>query len=188
MDIKIMKEALKCYAQHESCPMDDMDKVLEAIGECQATIDRIKEDGDDFKEAYNIHTIPSIVLTDFLNLTTYDVYGKVAKQHGGKGSFDRYMYKVRDIGLGFNMLTAAQVMCGYDLLSDLWHDNEESGDNNPDGTFKREDDKFSIGRNLLRRVIRRLDDKLTVDREYMEADDVEALLEEINSLKELAKR
>ena len=138
MDIKILKDALKCYAQHESCPMDDMDKVLDAIGECQATIDRIVADGyyDDVMCA--VHTIPAIVLTDFLNMTTYDVYGKLAKQHGGECSFDRYMHEVQNIGLGFCQMTAAQVMCGYDFLSDLWHDNESYGANNPDGTFKRD--------------------------------------------------
>lgn len=136
MDIRILKEALKCYAQSADCPAKDRDKVLEAIGECQATIDRvIAEDVDDF--TFIVSTIPVMTLSDFLNLTTYNIYGKLAKRHGGRAPFHHYVHAVERDSLMINMLTAAQLQVGYDFIADLWSDNEANGEHNPDGTFKR---------------------------------------------------
>jgi hypothetical protein len=188
MELKLMKEALKHYALSADCSAADRDKVLEMVGECQATIDRMKADDWITKDGCLVQVIPSIVLTDFLNLTTYDDYGKLARQHGGECRFEYYMRKVQDIGLGFSMLTADQVMCGYDYLSDLWHDNEESGEHNPDGTLKRISDNQAIDKDLLQRVIKRLQDKVTIDQEYMEKDDLRQLLNDIDELKQAVQK
>ena len=136
MDIRIMKEALKNYAQSADCPAKDRGKVLEAIGECQATIDQILACGDYDDIMYDVCTISSITVTDFLNLTTYDIYGKLAKTHGGRCQLSHYIHAIRR-DLFLETLTAAQLELGCNFLADLWSDNEASGEHNPDGTFKR---------------------------------------------------
>lgn len=136
MDIRILKEALKHYSQSADCPAKDRNHVLDAVGECQATIDQILAVGDYDDIMYDVCTIASITVTDFLNLTSYDIYGKLAKKHGGRCPLSYYIHAMRR-DMFLDTLTAAQLELGYNFLADLWQDNEASGEHNPDGTFKR---------------------------------------------------
>lgn len=189
MDIRILKEALKHYVQSADCPTENRDKVLEAIGECQATIDRLisNEDPDDF--GFTVRTIPFLVLSDFLNILTYDIYGKRAKAHGTKFPFSYYAHDVYKAFFNTDLLTAEQLLDGYEVIADLWQDNEANGEHNSDGTFNKSTghDK-AIDKDLLQRVIKRLQDKVTIDQEYMEKDDLRQLLNDIDELKQAAQK
>lgn len=132
MKITTLQKALDYYLQSAECHEEkEVYNTLSAIKELAATKDRLQDD-DLWKGS--VQVISSSQLTDFLNLTTYDIYGKLARTHNGKPPFEYYAHNCRQNLI--EDLTNDQLMFGYDFLSDLWQANEETGDNNEDGTFK----------------------------------------------------
>lgn len=135
MKIELIKKALRNYAASAECPNNERNDVFEALDEIAETVERY-----DYMEMWkgDALLIPLPAVIDILNETTYDDYGKLARIHSGIAPFEYYAHKVRKEHCdGFGMLTDRQLRCGYDLLSDLWDDNDKNGSNNDDGTFKK---------------------------------------------------
>ena len=135
MKIELIKKALRNYAASAECPNNERNDVFEALDEIAETVERYV----DMKlwEGKAL-LIPLPALIDILNETTYDDYGKLARIHKGDAPFEYYAHAVREKHCdGFRMLTNDQLECGYALLHDLWIDNDDNGDHNADGTFKR---------------------------------------------------
>lgn len=135
MKIELIKKALRNYVISAECSNDERDDVFDALDEIAETVERY--DGIElWKGDALIVPLPTII--DILNEMTYDDYGKLAKIHNGVAPFEYYAHVVRDEHCdGMAMLTDRQLRCGYDLLSDLWDDNDKDGSNNDDGTFKK---------------------------------------------------
>lgn len=87
---------------------------------------------------------------DLMNIATYDIYGKLARDNCPVGSINEHVVlKPLDDFVKFDDYKAAvkqQIDCihgsiievGYDIVSDLWFDNEKLGDHNDDGTFRHD--------------------------------------------------
>lgn len=87
---------------------------------------------------------------DLMNIATYDIYGKLARDNCPVGSINEHVVlKSTDDYVKFDDYKAAvkqQIDCihgsiievGYDIVSDLWFDNEKLGDHNDDGTFRHD--------------------------------------------------
>lgn len=134
MKIEIIKRALRYYATSAECSNDERNDVFDALDEIAETIERY-EDITMWKNDSVMIPLPTII--GLLNELTYDDYGTLAKTHHGEVPFDYYTNKVRSTHDDHvAMLTDRQLRCGYDLISDLWSDNEEYGSNNDDGTIK----------------------------------------------------
>lgn len=136
MKIEIIRKALRCYAASAECSNDERTDVFDALEALAQTEDRY-DDRDLWKDA--IEFIPLPTLIDILNELTYDDYGRRARVHKNDMRFELYAHDVREkhmFGVGY--LTDSQLRAGYGLIDDLWHDNEQFGAHNEDGSFKHE--------------------------------------------------
>lgn len=128
MKLGTLKKALEHYLYTADC---DKEEVVEALTECA----QLEERFDDYEALEGNSCILSInSVLQLLNLTTYDIYGKM-KKAGRCTSLNHYAHEVR-LKLGLDM-TLDTLSIGYSFVKDLWHDNEEIGANNEDGTFRR---------------------------------------------------
>lgn len=130
MKLNLLKAALEHYVLSADCSENDRQDVFEAITEC-AHLEERYSDRKMWKDS--VHVITTGSLIDFLNMTTYNDYGKLAKPRNGNVPFECYAAVVRQ---GFQTdLTDDALRCGYDFLHDLWNDNEAYGNHNEDGTI-----------------------------------------------------
>ena len=74
-------------------------------------------------------------ITDLLNVSTYDVVGKMFKTYKDKRS-SKPLYK-RYCQSHFPGLTDSQIDDAFEFLLNLWLENEEEGNNNIDGTYNK---------------------------------------------------
>jgi hypothetical protein len=82
----------------------------------------------------DIQVVDSYAMNDLLNMTTYDNYGRKAREFGRDLTFDEYATEVRRY---IPTLTDENLQCGYGLIKDLWSDNEAVGENAEDGSIGR---------------------------------------------------
>lgn len=132
MELRILKEALEHYVLSADCAAEDRRKVFDAIAECNEQAERY-----DSRELFldSVYLVTTDSLSDLLNLATYDEYGKLAKAHNGSVPFDCYTHAVRKWML--NDMTNRSLQLGYEIIRDLWRDNEADGCHNDDGTMDR---------------------------------------------------
>lgn len=131
MTIDILLEALEELQQSRQHP-DYKERIIEdAIFELKdlkgITSDRINEL---WYGAVHVMFIDDVI--NIQNATMYDAFGKLAKE--GRGTFGNYIDLARGT-YGFEHASMSFLRSGYDVLNDLWHDNENFGCNNPDGTY-----------------------------------------------------
>lgn len=133
MKIEIIRKALRCYAASAECPNDERADVFDALEALAQTADRY-ESRDLWQDAVEFIPLPTLI--DLLNELTYDDYGRRARKHGNDMRLDLYTYDVRNNHMfAVAGLTDAQLEAGYEVISDLWHDNEANGAHNADGSF-----------------------------------------------------
>ena len=129
MTLTTIMNALELYIN----TLKNEDERLEAEGalaECQNLI-KYFNTRDIWRDA--VHVVSPNVVCDMLSNITYDDYGKLAKANNGTVTREQYHDIVRS---KYQLeLTDDCVDLGYEIVSDLWNDNESLGDNNPDGTF-----------------------------------------------------
>lgn len=134
MTIDILLEALEELRDSRSHP-DYKEHVIErAISELKNLSNNISNPLDDvWHGAVHVMFIDDAI--NIQNATMYDAFGKLAKE--GKGDFCNYCLLARST-YGFEHASTYFLRSGYDVLNDLWHDNEQYGHNNPDGTYCRD--------------------------------------------------
>ena len=157
MKLDNLKKALEHYVLSADCPADERQDIFDAIAECNELKERYA-DRDMWKDC--VYLVSASSLSDLLNHTTYDDFGKLARVHGNDVPFDYYAGKVRQWFL--SDMTNRSLQLGYDIVHDLWGDNEAYGNNNPDGTFKLSD--------TLQHV------KAEENSEYKEAESIQRVL------------
>lgn len=96
--------------------------------------DRLKDNKDYDLWQGDIQLVDTAAMCDLMNIATYDDYGKAAKLQNGKLSLDEYRASIKFLD---GCLTDENLRCGYEIIADLWSDNEVLGENNPDGTFNK---------------------------------------------------
>ena len=79
-----------------------------------------------------IEVVAVEAMCELMNMSTYDDYGKLARKNGGNVSREDYAMAVRN---WHPTLTDSNLECGYDIINDLWSDNEAEGSHNADGTL-----------------------------------------------------
>ena len=129
MTLELLKKSLELYLTTVTDETEQT-QVLQSISECQEQIDRYFS-----RDIWNdtIYIISPNSLSDLLNISTYDEYGKLKKSNGDV-TFEQYRELVND--KMFLDLTDSSIELGYDIISDLWLDNEEYENHNPDGTMR----------------------------------------------------
>lgn len=134
MKLETLIKALEHYIPSAECSEDERKEALAALKSCQSVRERFAS-SDIWSDT--IYVVTSDALSSLLNTATYDIYGKCARTgHGNNVKFEYYAHDCRRRG-ALEELTDEQLQLGYDIISDLWHDNEASGYNNEDGSFRR---------------------------------------------------
>ena len=108
--------------------IDESKKAIAEIEEVQ----RLAAPDDIFKgECYVLH---STTVSGLLNIATYDAYGKLYVEYNGdvaRGDYEAVIRRMYEC----DCLPNSAVELGYDIISDLYSDNEALGCHRPDGTF-----------------------------------------------------
>lgn len=136
MNLYLIKRACEAYLISADCSDSERSQLFHILEEFGAILER-REYLDDWHTTGTFICYP--ILTDILNELTYDIYGKQARVRHGNVPFEYYAYDCRKHSFWLCNLTNNQLRVGYDLLSDLWNDNEQNDSHNSDGTFKRSD-------------------------------------------------
>lgn len=83
----------------------------------------------------DVQLVDTSAMIDLMNQYSYDDYGKLARaSEDDEATFEQYAEAVRFF---LPTLTDDNLQCGYDIVHDLWSDNEAYGSHNADGTFKK---------------------------------------------------
>jgi hypothetical protein len=128
MKLETVKKSLELYLTTVTNETERIE-IQNSINECQQQIDRYQS-RDIWED--DIYIITPNSLVDLLNFNTYDEYGKLRRTNGSV-TLEQYRELVNK--QMFLDLTDNSLQLGLDVIGDLWSDNEEYGDNNPDGTF-----------------------------------------------------
>lgn len=153
MNIKMLKSALAMYAASAECSDNDqVTQAMEAFAELSFVADAIENAGHD---CYDVYPIPWSFIDAIINQYHYDTIGRIIKAKLVQFNLTTDQLRVADYLLGEIIRQATDEIIKSDVpalfemdtiprfiykeaityVIDLWLDNEDSGDNNPDGTF-----------------------------------------------------
>lgn len=128
----LLRKALIAYLDRETITDADRNSINAAIAELDEIEQRAGANDDWNHECY---ILPADSVCDLMNMATYDDYGKLyVKQHGTVN----YVDYERTVLKYMPTITTAAIELGYDIVRDLYDENELHGEHNSDGTFKRD--------------------------------------------------
>lgn len=132
MKLTTIQKALEHYMLSADCPEEERQEVVDALKSCSKADERY-----DDRDIWNseVYVIPAPALSELLNWSTYDIYGKRAKMHGTNLRFSYYSHDCRRFGL--DQLSDEALELGFDVIGDLWRDNEAAGSHTAEGTFQQ---------------------------------------------------
>ena len=130
MKTTLLRKALLDYLDRTTVTEEEYNAINAAIVELDEIEQRAGTNDAWKHECYILHAES---VCDLMNMATYDEYGKMyVKQHGTVNYVD---YESMVLTFMTTMTTAA-IELGYDIVRDLYNENEQQGLHNPDGTFK----------------------------------------------------
>lgn len=136
MNIDLLIKAVGIATKVDSHQAVEYQKCLHELIELRAKMIA----SDTYKDAEAcIFGISCIDIMDLTNMQCYDAYGLIRKATDSC-SFEQFKEAIKYApvyGFGFQDFTDAMLQPGYDLISDLWEENEREGSHNPNGTFKK---------------------------------------------------
>lgn len=157
MNIKMLKSALAMYAASAECSDNDqVTQAMEAFAELSFVADAIENAGHD---CFDVYPIPWSFIDAIINQYHYDTIGRIVKAKLIQFNMTTDQLRRADYLLGEIIRQATDEIIKSDVpvllemdtipkfvykeaimyVIDLWLDNEELGDNNPDGTFCHSD-------------------------------------------------
>lgn len=111
----------------------DIDSALDEVAE----VKKLSEPNSDiWGDACRLISLESSC--DIGNSLLYDTYGKNARLTGGIVSLKDFVAGAREV-FGCETLSSLVLDDAYNIVCDLWHENEATGDNGPDGSFQPKD-------------------------------------------------
>ena len=135
MNITIIKNALEKYL----CTTEDNDEKLlcaKALEELACVTDRY-ESADSWDN--DAVLLPTNAWVDILDAMTYDILGKRMKAHGSDMRPEYYYHDVRREYLGMQQIASMYLAYGYEVLHELWMENEALGCHDDKGCYKGEE-------------------------------------------------
>lgn len=149
MKLRTIKQALELAIASPSIPQSDRKSLIEAYDEVQATFHRLNNPYDILQNdsPLDIHCsiISSYDLSNLLNESTYDTFGRIVREtinkypdsdHQKAYAIETYCREITALGSGYESLTVQQIIDVGDFLWDLWHDNEACGVHDSTGAFR----------------------------------------------------
>lgn len=139
MNIKLLQKIIESYKLCQLPFVEDEQERTTIEKQCEQLLNELNEieklvgpkdyfDGD----CYVLHAETVI---DLLNVVTYDAYGKLYAEYNGDVAFGDYEAAVRQ-RYGCDYAATAVLEVGFDIISDLYKQNEENDCHNQDGTFR----------------------------------------------------
>lgn len=157
MNIKMLKSALAMYAASAECSDNDqVTQAMEAFAELSFVEDALENAGHDY---YEVYPIPWSFIDAIINQYHYDTIGRIIKAKLAQLNMQPCQLRSADylksaiikqatdeiiksgVPALFEMDTIPQFIYkeAITYVIDLWLDNEDSGDNDPDGSFNHSD-------------------------------------------------
>lgn len=138
MNLQTVEKALCLARVHELTTPEMRQQIDEALDEIAEITNLTKNIADIWQhEAFVIHVSDT---SDLVNRNLYDMYGRMMRSNHGLVEFDTFLMCCRGgstDNYGFEYWPTEALKTGYEIVSDLWADNESQGCNNPDGTFNK---------------------------------------------------
>ena len=126
MEFSLIKQAMQLMIDN-NIRVKEAQQVIDDIDYMKSRVEM--NDWDD------CHILAENDVINLLNVTTYDVYGRLYAANNGNVTFEQYANKCRTY-LEWECASDTTLKVGYEFISDLYSDNEKDGYHNPDGTFK----------------------------------------------------
>lgn len=137
MTIDILLESLEMLKSRGGHPDYKQKEINESIFE----LHRLKGSLPSYCEGIwhgAVHAIHMTTAIDLQNVLLYDTFAALAKsKHNHEVSFGEYMEAAKKV-FGFEAASTQFLMSGYEVINDLWHDNEANGCHNDDGTYSND--------------------------------------------------
>ena len=133
MKLNTVKQALELLLATNLTKQDRQD-AFQALKEVHDTLERATDNRVYRDEAYMISASNT---TDILVNGLYPVYADLHKIYGDNLDVDNFKYRARK-ELGFEDFTNEQLQIGYEVIADLWQDNEAAGTHDENGLIATE--------------------------------------------------
>lgn len=127
MELSLLKTVLESYLKSGNCSESESESIERALYDCYELTNRGYSQND------TVQIVTDLSVMDLLNISTYNNFGKQLKQNPNS-TLDDYRQVCNNLFL--NELSTTTLESGYYFIRDLWSDNEQDGNNNPDGTFR----------------------------------------------------
>lgn len=137
MDTRILKQALHMMLQRGDNDPDVTSGIQDALEEI-ANVEELWGD-DAVNWDYDVTPLPISGAIDLVNRCLYDDYGLLRRANTTAIDYGDFAYDARTGGnsYGFEYMSDKALEAGFEFIRDLWQDNENVGDNNLDGSFRK---------------------------------------------------
>lgn len=173
MKLRTIKQALSIAIASPDIAPSDRQSLIEAYDEVQATFHRLNTPyailHNDSPLDIHCNLISWFDLSDLLNESTYDMFGRIVRETINKHpdsechkayAIEAYCREMTSISYGYESLTNEQIIGVAEFLWDLWQNNEDAGVHDSTGAFR------NVEQDIIRKLARV--DKALVDRELGE--------------------
>ena len=126
MKISVLKRALERLAVSDP---EQAEEALQSLAVLSGVDERFQD-----KELWqeDVFVLPAGLFDNILIELLYDTYGVRKRIHGDNMAFHLFAYDVRK-DCRYEQFTDEQLQFGYDIIADLWTDNEAEGNHTVDG-------------------------------------------------------
>lgn len=129
MTTTLLKKALYDYLDNNTVTINDKEQIEAFIKDCD---DIERKAGDDSIWKYECYVMHAEDVSDLMNIATYDSYGKLYVANDQNVSLEQY---TADIDNHYYAIPESIIQFGYDVIHDLYSDNENLDSHYADGTF-----------------------------------------------------
>jgi len=137
MNIDRLIEAVETAAKTDLSYQDELAELLEL----KSRMVSYYQEGDKYSDwDLEIAAVSVDTLTDLMNEVSYDVYGRIYKGIDGYARVNGMSIKqqyINHMHKWYSGLTASSTEMAWEVISDLWAENESSGNNMSDGTYNK---------------------------------------------------
>lgn len=129
MTTTLLKKALYDYLDNNTVTISDKEQIEAFIKDCD---DIERKAGDDSIWKYECYVLHAEDVSDLLNVATYDNYGKLYVANDHNVSLEQY---TADVDGHYHAVPESAIQLGYDVIHDLYSDNDDLDSHYADGTF-----------------------------------------------------
>lgn len=129
MTTTLLKKALYDYLDNNTVTISDKEQIEAFIKDCD---DIERKASDDSIWKYECYVLHAEDVSDLLNVATYDSYGKLYVANDHNVSLEQY---TADVDCQYYAIPESVIQLGYDVIHDLYSDNDDLDSHYADGTF-----------------------------------------------------